>query len=311
MFRFCLVGFGRWGKVYFETINRLDFCKLDCIVLSEPNPSIEQEIDVPIFHRLEDVIGSRQVDGFIIATPPATHLSLAKICLLCKLPILVEKPYTMNFAQASQLTNIAIENKTMCMVGYQHLFADNYITLKKLVDFNSYHLEVYSEGLSNGPFRSNVSVFRDWGSHEFSMAIDLFNEMPMSYALKKIVGEKEDLAKGVFLMELFFSFDRKYTSIFGNISEVKRRTLMTTYPGGWAYLNGLDQGGCVVMKEGSIVMPNSILSTGAKPLDLMLSQFVTHSKSEILDFKKLNNALEIVSLIDEIENKFILENTNV
>ena len=34
MFRFCLVGFGRWGKVYFETINRLGFCTLDCIVLN-------------------------------------------------------------------------------------------------------------------------------------------------------------------------------------------------------------------------------------------------------------------------------------
>jgi predicted dehydrogenase len=311
MFRFCLVGFGRWGKVYFETINRLGFCTLDCIVLNKTSPSIDQEIGVPIFHRLQDVIGTRQIDGFIIATPPATHLNYAKICLLSKFPVLVEKPYTMNFAQASQLTNIAIENNVLCMVGYQHLFADNYLTLKKLVDFNSSHLEVYSEGLSDGPFRSNVSVLRDWGSHEFAMAIDLFNEIPMSYALKKIVGEKENAAKGVYLMELFFSSDRKYTSVFGNVSELKRRTLMTNYPGGWAYLNGLDQGGCVVMKNGSIIEPSSILSTGAKPLDLMLNQFVIHSKSEVFDFKKLNNALAIVSLIDDIENKFILENANV
>ena len=311
MFRFCLVGFGRWGKVYFETINRLGFCTLDCIVLNKTSPSIDQEIGVPIFHRLQDVIGNRQIDGFIIATPPATHLNLAKICLLSKFPVLVEKPYTMNFAQASQLTNIAIENNVMCMVGYQHLFADNYLTLKKLVDFNSSHLEVYSEGLSDGPFRSNVSVFRDWGSHEFAMAIDLFNEIPMSYALKKIVGEKENAAKGVYLMELFFSSDRKYTSVFGNVSEFKRRTLMTNYPGGWAYLNGLDQGGCVVMKNGYIDKPESILTTGAMPLDLMLSQFVTQSKSVDFDFKSLNIALEIVSLIDKIEAELIMENANV
>jgi len=311
MFRFCLVGFGRWGKVYYETIKRLDFCIVDCIVINKTIPSEEQDIGVPIFHHIEDVMDSRQVDGFIIATPPVTHLNLAEICLLRKLPVLVEKPYTMNFAQASQLTNTAIENNTMCMVGYQHLFADNYNTLKRLVDFSSGHLEIYSEGLSNGPFRTNVSVFRDWGSHEFSMAIDLFNEIPVSCTLKKIDGEKGDMAKGVFLMELLFSFNRKYTSVFGNISEVKRRTLMATYPGGWAYLNGLDQGGCVVMKGGSIVNPNSILSIGAKPLDLMLSQFVRHSKSDSKDFKNLNNALQIVSLIDEIENKFTMENANV
>lgn len=311
MFRFCLVGFGRWGRVYYETIKRLDFCIVDCIVVNKTISSEELDIGVPIFHHIEDVMDSRQVDGFIIATPPVTHLKLAEICLLRKLPVLVEKPYTMNFAQASQLTNTAIENNTMCMVGYQHLFADNYNTLKRLVDFSSAHLEIYSEGLSNGPFRTNVSVFRDWGSHEFSMAIDLFNELPVSCSLKKIDGEKGDMAKGVFLMELLFSYRRKYTSVFGNISEVKRRTLMTTYPGGWAYLNGLDQGGCVVMKDGSIVNPYSILSIGAKPLDLMLSQFVRHSKSDAKDFKNLKNALEIVSLIDEIENKFTMENSNV
>ena len=112
-------------------------------------------------------------------------------------------------------------------------------------------------------------------------------------------------------MVLLFSLDRKYTSIFGNISEVKRRTLMTTFPGGWAYLNGLDQGGCVVMKDGSVVNPESILSRGSMPLDLMLSQFVTQSKSKIIDFKSMINALEIVSIIDKIENKFIMENENV
>jgi hypothetical protein len=199
----------------------------------------------------------------------------------------------------------------MCMVGYQHLFADNYITMKKLIDFNSSNVEVYSEGLNNGPYRKNVSVFRDWGSHEFSMAIDLFNEIPVAYELKKIVGEKEDAEKGVYLMELFFSLERKYTAFFGNNSEIKRRSLITTFPGGWAYLNGLDQGGSVIMKNKSIINPESILSPGTKPLDSILKKFVINSKLEIFDFKPLINALEIVSLIDKIENKYILRNKYV
>jgi predicted dehydrogenase len=311
MFRFCLIGFGRWGKIYFETINRLDFCTVDCIVLNEADVTKGKDIGVPIFYNIENVIASRNVDSFIIATPPTTHLNLAKTCLEHNFPVLVEKPYTMNFAQASQLARIAIEKNILCMVGYQHLFADNYISLKKLVDFNSCYLEVYSESLSNGPFRDDVSVFRDWGSHEFSIAFDLFNEIPLSYTVKKIVGNKEDATKGIYLMVLLFSSDRKYISMFGNISEVKRRTLITTYPEGWAYLNGLDQGGCVVMKDGLIINPESILSRGSMPLDLMLSQFVKLSKSKIVDFKSMINSLEIVSIIDKIENKFIRGNENV
>ena len=311
MFRFCLVGFGRWGKVYYDTISRLDFCKLDCIVLSGKNQNIDRATNIPIFHNILDVIGSRQIDGFIIATPPETHYNLAEICLSNKHPVLVEKPFTANQAQARKLRKLAIENNTMCAVGYQHLFASNYTVLKNSIDFSSGDLEVYSEGLSNGPVRNNVSVFRDWGSHEFSMAIDLFDEIPFSYTLRKIAGKNEGDNKGVYLMEMLFSLNRKYTSVFGNISEVKRRTLVASYAGGWAYLNGIDQGGCVIMKDGSILEPETISSTGIMPIDIMLSQFILKSKLKIIEFKSLNTAVEIVSLIDKIEAKLIKGNKNV
>ena len=311
MFRFCLVGFGRWGKVYFETIKRVNFCTLDCIVLKGVNPRHEQASDAPTFHCIEDVIDKRDVDGFIIATPPDSHLHLARICLSHKYPVLVEKPFTTNFGQASQLIEIAKESQTMCMVGYQHLFAESYLQLKKLVDFSACNSEIYSESLSNGPFRVNVSVFRDWGSHEFSIALDLFNEIPKSYAVKKIVGSKEGDSRGVYLMELHFSLGRKYTTIFGNISEVKRRNLIATFPDGWACLNGLDQGGCVVMKNGSLFNPETIVSTGAMPLDLMLNQFVEKSKIKPIDLESLNVASEIVLLIDKIEVELKLENSYV
>jgi hypothetical protein len=170
---------------------------------------------------------------------------------------------------------------------------------------------VYSEGLSSGPIRNNVSVFRDWGSHEFSIAIDLFNEIPFSYNVRKIDGNKEGDNKGVYLMELLFSSRRKYTSIFGNMSEVKRRNLIASYPGGWGYLNGLDQAGCVVKKDGTILEPDSIMSKGKMPLDTMLSQFILQSKLKIIDFKSLNIAVEIVSLIDKIEVELIKGNENV
>ena len=310
MFRFCLVGFGRWGKVYYETINRLDCCTLDCIVLSGSNTSNYHAVAVPIFYQIEEVIKSRQVDGFIIATPPETHFNLARICLTHKYPVIVEKPCTKNFMQASQLADIAKSNNTMCMVGYQHLFAESYISLKKLIDTGLSNLIIYSEGLSNGPFRSNVSVFRDWGSHEFAIAINLFKEIPFSYTVNKIAGNKEDSTKGVYFMELNFSLNRRYFAIFGNISEVKRRTLIATYQGGWAYLNGLDQGGCVVMVDGSILKPESILSAGIMPVDLMLGQFVAQSLGGF-NFESLNFALEIVSLLDKIESELVMENSNV
>lgn len=311
MFRFCLVGFGRWGAVYYDTINRLSCCEIDSIVVRGKSSSIEQFANVPIFHDIKQVIASRQIDGFIIATPPDTHFNLAESCLSSGYPVLVEKPFTTSHAQANQLANIAILNNTICMAGYQHLFATNYNVLKNLVDFNSNGVKVYSEGLSSGPFRNNVSVFRDWGSHEFSMAIDLFNEIPFSYTIKEIVKERRGDERGAYLLELQFSSHRRFISIFGNTSEVKRRTLIASYPGGWGYINGLDQGGCVVMRDGAILEPDSILSTGTMPLDAMISHFISQTKLSIIDLKSLKTAVEIASIMDEIEIELKKAHKNV
>lgn len=313
MFRFCLVGFGRWGKIYYNTISRLDYCIVDCILLSGLNKINDSygDINVPFFYSIEDVIKVRKIHGFIIATPPDTHFKLAKSCLINKYPVLIEKPFTENYSQASALVEIAKLNKTVCMVGYQHLFAENHLFIKKLIDFKSNNLSIYSEGLSEGPVRESTSVFRDWGSHEIAIALNLYNEMPISYRIQKIAGVKRDDIRGVYFMELDFSRGRIFSSLFGNISEFKRRTLLIKQKSTYVYINGLDQGGCLIMKNGLIINPESILSRKAMPVDLLIKSFVYDAKLNILNLESLNHALQVVSLLDKIESVLNMENYDV
>ena len=133
MLSFCLVGFGRWGMVYYQTINRLDFCKVECIVVNKHRANNEQENKIPFYYNIEDAIKKRNFDAVIIATPPETHLSLAKICLKNRIPILIEKPFTSCFEEANTLNEIINSSGVLCMVGFQHLFSNLY---KCLVAFS-------------------------------------------------------------------------------------------------------------------------------------------------------------------------------
>jgi predicted dehydrogenase len=308
MFRFCLVGFGRWGKIYYNTILELDWCTIDSIVLSGKNENKLNIRNIPTFNSIEEVIKERRVDGFIIATPPHTHFNIAKLCLENKYSILVEKPFTDNFEQACNILHIAKKNNTLCMVGFQHLLDVNYIYFKQIISKLLNNTVIYSESLSNGPIRNNVSVLRDWGSHEIAIALNLFDEKPIYYSIKKIDGEKNDDYQSIFYMELEFNNNNKYISIFGNISEVKRRTLVGMNQNVCIILNGLDQGGCVIIENGSLKNPESISLTTKKPVEFMLKNFVSKSKFEKFDYDSSEKILQVISMLDRIELKHKAEN---
>jgi hypothetical protein len=309
-FRFCLVGFGRWGTVYFNTIKKLNYCVVDCMVINGPHAKKYDNLDVPFLYNINEVISKREVDAFIIASPPSTHFELAKICLNNGYPVLVEKPFTESYIQACELSEVAKNNNKLCMASYQHLYAKKYLVLKDFTESEAANF--YSEGLSNGPFRDNVSVFRDWGSHELAIALDLFNEFPLKYKVKKISGIAEISEKCIYSMELQFSLNRKYITLFGNISDVKRRNLFATNKKtGWVFINSLDEGGATVMMDGSLVNPNSIFTSESMPVELMLHKFIEKCKSKESVSENLILPLKVAYLLDKIESELFEENVNV
>jgi hypothetical protein len=302
MFRFCLVGFGRWGRVYYNTINRLADCQLDCIVVN-PNSKVAQPVlDVPVFFNLVEAINSRTIDGVIVATPPKLHLYFAKICLELGVPVLVEKPFGDGHEQAVQISEAARRSNTFCMAGYQHLFASGYLTLKSGLFSTSNDLVVYSEGVGNGPHRKEVPVFRDWGSHEFAMAIDLFDGLPTSVLVKRIGGLTGDEFNAIYSMQISFDRGRIFSSVFGNAADIKRRVLIAAHKDGWRFYNGLDRGGCVVMENGIIALPDLTFTAGALPVDLMLNAFMENAKKKSYVCRSLDVALKTSRLVDKFES---------
>ena len=89
---------------------------------------------VTIHGSYADAIQDGAVDGFYIATPPTTHRDYALRCLETGKPVLIEKPFTMNAEEASDIVSLARQRNVFCMEAMWTRFMPLLRQVKTLVD---------------------------------------------------------------------------------------------------------------------------------------------------------------------------------
>lgn len=159
-----LIGIGRWGKNYVNTINSLSSCILPERFIKTSN--------------YKDLFTFNGIDGVIIATPSSTHFKIAKEFLERGFNVLIEKPMTTSYKDALDLSKIADKYRNVVMVGHIFLYNPAFLKIKKLIKSIGRIKYISTEGMNYGPIRSDVSALWDWGPHEISMAIDLLGSKP-------------------------------------------------------------------------------------------------------------------------------------
>ena len=100
MMRIGLIGAGRWGKRYIETIARMDGVEL--AHLGSTNPASTQLVPsgCRVSSDWHDVACDRTLQGIILASPPVMHCEMALASINARIPILIEKPMTLSARDA-------------------------------------------------------------------------------------------------------------------------------------------------------------------------------------------------------------------
>ena len=164
--RIGLVGTGRWGQAYIRTLAILPDVTLAATYNSSFAPSVF-ECD--------------NLDGLIVATPPSSHAALARAAFERRIPVLIEKPMTLDLAEARELAELFDRVGLPAMVDHTHLFHPAYEGLKAIINTLGGPDAVKSiraEAGNRGPVRSDASVLWDWGAHDVAMILDLMNGKP-------------------------------------------------------------------------------------------------------------------------------------
>ena len=160
--RLAQIGLGAWGKNIEKTLRALPAC----------------ELKYTAAENWRELLDKKDIDGAVIATPPATHAEIAIAFLQRGVPVFIEKPMTGSLADALAVEAAVRASGAPVMAGHLHLYSPAYRKTKEFArDIGNIQL-IVSRGHNKGPYRSDYSAMWDWAPHDLSMMLDLLGELP-------------------------------------------------------------------------------------------------------------------------------------
>ncbi|MET7279529.1 Gfo/Idh/MocA family oxidoreductase [Kribbella sp. NPDC005582] len=186
--RIGIVGVGAMGADHAERIvRRTSGARL--VAVSDPDVARAEELAdrlsvapgaVRMIADPLELIGAREVDAVILASPGFAHAEQLFACLEHGKPVLCEKPLTMDAASSLQVVEAEHKlGRQLIQVGFMRRFDPEYAELKRLLDSGELGrlllLHNVHRNKANGPgFRSELIV-RDSMVHEVDVARWLFD----------------------------------------------------------------------------------------------------------------------------------------
>jgi predicted dehydrogenase len=126
MIRVGIIGCGKIADAHAAQIQRIAGCEIVGVCDREELMAKQLYERFPVKKYFNDVrrfLDESRPDVVHITTPPQGHLELGRICLEAGCHVYIEKPFTINTAEAEELINIATANNRMITVGHDDQFS--------------------------------------------------------------------------------------------------------------------------------------------------------------------------------------------
>lgn len=176
-----LVGFGYWGFNYITTIGLLGNLELVGVVDKDASKSLTlpENLQQAFFTDLTEAIQATKPNFVIVATPPISHFEVANEAIRNGVSVLIEKPMTLDPAEADQLLRIAQEAGVTLGTGLNYFFHPSVQLLSNRYQIQNAkpHL-IVSERYNLGPMRRDVDLVSDLLPHDLAIASAIYNASP-------------------------------------------------------------------------------------------------------------------------------------
>ena len=191
-----IIGYGLSGRVFHAPfIDVVDGYKLSKISTSNPGRQAlakERYPSAEIVATPENIIEDPDIDLVIVTSPNTDHFRQAKEVLLSGKHVVVEKPFTIDVAEADELIEISKKQNKILTVYHNRRFTSDTKTVKKLlcssilgdiVDYETHFDRFRANPKSGVAWREEAlpgsGIFYDLGSHLIDQALWFFG-MPES-----------------------------------------------------------------------------------------------------------------------------------
>ena len=165
MIKVGIIGCGKMADQHATQIQRIAYARIASVCDREPLMAQDMSERFNIgkyFTDVQEMLQTVDLDVVHITTPPQSHFELGKICLETGCNVYIEKPFTLNTAEAEILIRLAKKNKLKVTAGHNAQFTHAMVRMRELVK-NGY--------LGGNPVHMESMYCYDFGDESYAKAL--------------------------------------------------------------------------------------------------------------------------------------------
>jgi predicted dehydrogenase len=196
-----VLGCGYWGMNYVRVLSELPDARIAGVCdqrTSRLDEVARRFPGVPLTTDIDEALEWADAEGVVICTQAATHHEIALRALEAGKHLLVEKPLTVDVAEADDLIEAAGRADRLLLTGHTFLYNEGVKRIKSLIAEGAlgrtYYL--YATRTNLGPFRSDVNALWDLAPHDIAIFDHLVGDVPewVSAVAARVLGNgREDV----------------------------------------------------------------------------------------------------------------------
>lgn len=295
--RLALLGAGRWGRNIIETAAGIRGARIAAVASRNPDtrdlvPAAAVDPD------WRAVVARPDIDAVVIAMPPVLHAETAAAVIARGLPAFIEKPLTLDVAQAHAIQVAADRADSLVMVDHLHLFHSAYRALKRRAGDLGAVRSIESVAGAPGPFRDDATVLWDWGAHDVAMCLDLLQRTPTSVAALRAARRATPRGVGETVkLRLEFKDGITVQMTLGNLFDAKVRRFAVDCDDGRLIYEDFAAAPLTVAEAASREAPVAIPVEDEPPLTCALREFVEAVRAGSRDRVGLDLGVRVVETL--------------
>jgi predicted dehydrogenase len=181
--KIAVVGCGYWGPNLIRNFAQLPGCQVSVCCDLDPRRLawVAQRYPATRTTRdFEEILRDETLEAVCIATPVATHASLARRALERDKHVLIEKPMTRSGPECLELIGLAERRGRVLMVGHTFEYAAAVLKTKEIVEAGELGdiLYIFTSRVNLGLFQPDINVIWDLAPHDISIINFLLGRLP-------------------------------------------------------------------------------------------------------------------------------------
>jgi UDP-2-acetamido-3-amino-2,3-dideoxy-glucuronate N-acetyltransferase len=176
--KLAVIGAGYWGAHLVRNFASLGVLDSICDLNSSRAAAIAFKYGARSASSYDEILYDDSIQAVVVATPAATHYSLARQALLAGKDVFVEKPMTLCTSHSSELINLAERDQRVLMVGHLLKYHPAVLKLKEIIDAGELGeiQYIYSNRLNLGKVRREENALWSFAPHDISVILYLLGD---------------------------------------------------------------------------------------------------------------------------------------